>query len=321
MIYQKKYLLIFILLSLLKIGHTQSLWFQEETTWVHRVGAGEAGGFVETKLEKDTIIDGITCKKFVRNYELFDASSWESINKSTLPPLFMYATADDAEVYFYENGIFKKIYDFNAVVGDLVTLPYLPIDGIETICPNNEFVIDSVGTATINGVDLKWFSVAPTSESQYFYYGRIYQKIGPTALYFYVFASSGFCQNVTVDFNFIDEFRCFSDNAFDFKNSGVIDNWAGNCYFPGEKPITTNIVTTHLSPEIVVYPNPVDNQINIQVDWHSKEAVELVDLTGRAVLTLNLDKGDNIVDCASLNPGLYFLKFKAVNKIVKIVKK
>lgn len=298
----------------------QSLWFQDGSTWVHRVIQADAGGYVETTIEKDTTLGGIACKKLVGSFKLFDVNPpFPLVSSGQLdPPIFMYASADDNEVFYYENGAFKKIYDFNAGVGDTIVLPYNPTVGISSLCPNNDFVIDSVGVENIDGINLKWMSVSPTPLTLNFYNGKIYQKMGSTNWYFNSLVDPVSCIGTVEDMNFVDEFRCFSDANFEFKHQGVIDNFGGNCYFP-DTTVTT-VFELVVKNNIEIYPNPVNDEINIEIVGLDFEEVTIIDLMGKEVLRLKLETGSHSIDCHTLIPGTYFLKPKNTYKTLKFVK-
>jgi len=298
----------------------QSLWFQEGSTWVHRVIQLDAGGYAETTIEKDTVINGISCKKLVSTYKVFDFNPPFPLIASgdADAPVYMYASADDNEVYFYEEGVFKKIYDFTAQVGDIIELPYNTTNGVSSLCPNNNFIIDSVGTDNIDGVDLKWMSVSPTEETQNFYDGKIYQKMGSTSWFFTTLVAPGICIGTIEDMNFIDEFRCFSDNNFEFKHQGIIDFYGGNCYFPD----TTTVGITEISDnaKLKVFPNPVLDYLNLETEEASISNVNIFNILGVEVLSTELSQGSKTVDCQRLKPGIYFLKADTHPRTVKFIK-
>ena len=66
-----------------------------------------------------------------------------------------------------------------------------------------------------------------------------------------------------------------------------------------------------ISNKVNIYPNPTSELINITTtDLIGEGQITLTDLTGRLVLTsnINLDKNQTSVDVSKLNQGIYFLK-------------
>jgi hypothetical protein len=80
--------------------------------------------------------------------------------------------------------------------------------------------------------------------------------------------------------------------------------------------------------QLVVYPNPTSNQVNINYSLKDNSAVsiELVDMVGRSVKALlpltnqTADKYKNTFQLTDLNSGMYFIKLKINNKesIIKL---
>ena len=118
--------------------------------------------------------------------------------------------------------------------------------------------------------------------------------------------------------NFVDEFRCFSDIGFEYKHQGVIDFFGGNCYFP--EVVTTGITEINGQANIKIYPNPVSDKMTLEILEKSIEEVQIIDITGKEVLSLKLKYGSNIIDCNTLEPGMYFLKPTNATKALKFIK-
>jgi hypothetical protein len=71
-----------------------------------------------------------------------------------------------------------------------------------------------------------------------------------------------------------------------------------------------------VKPAIVVYPNPTNGIVTIDVDDATYEGVEVFDLQGRLIVDTDLDQVD-----LSQNPnGIYILKLKGIGEIIKVIK-
>jgi len=75
------------------------------------------------------------------------------------------------------------------------------------------------------------------------------------------------------------------------------------------------------STQIIIYPNPFEDIINISV----KEPFEMIltDVSGKELLSKNLTKGINSIDVSMFNPGVYFVEIRnnEFNKRFKIIRK
>lgn len=71
-------------------------------------------------------------------------------------------------------------------------------------------------------------------------------------------------------------------------------------------------------------PNPVKNKLHIQLDMVGPSHLEVVDVTGRTVLTENAISDNHTMDMSELQPGIYFLHVVGASvvekKVYKIIK-
>ncbi len=307
------------LFCFMTVASSQSLWFQEGTKFTHNVQQINGLGFVETELDGDTEIDGVPCKRFTRHFKLYDFSGFEPqfIGEDDLDPIYMYANENDTEVYFYQNGEFKKIYDFNLPVGGIWTLPYV-LEGLAGECPNNDFMITEKGSEVIDGVQLEWVELDITAESENYFTGRVYQKIGSTSYYFTSLSNEMLCVYGLEDFNFITNFRCMSDDNFDYVSEYVNQNFQGNCEYPDA--LSVNDISNYKT-EITLYPNPANNHVNVKTSNPNLNSYEILDAIGGKVRSGKITGNNTTVGIQDLVPGVYFLKFiDKDNKAVKAKK-
>ena len=71
-----------------------------------------------------------------------------------------------------------------------------------------------------------------------------------------------------------------------------------------------------ISSELNIYPNPVENILTIE--GQNISTVEIMDINGRTVKTINNNNSIKTIDVSSLNQGIYFIKTN--NNVSKLVK-
>ena len=97
-------------------------------------------------------------------------------------------------------------------------------------------------------------------------------------------------------------------NGTQFKRDFII--------FENTSPSTAGLVENNF--EIKVYPNPVEDIININVEENT--SVSLFNILGEEVKTFDIVTGDNQFDISNLPNGVYIVKDKSGNYSGKVVK-
>lgn len=88
--------------------------------------------------------------------------------------------------------------------------------------------------------------------------------------------------------------------------------------------ITTNLSSEEFNlSEINVYPNPTENQLNINFSKGIIKDLSINDINGRTVKNIMVDNSQIVLDINDLNSGIYFLNINTDNGnlIKKIIKK
>jgi hypothetical protein len=67
---------------------------------------------------------------------------------------------------------------------------------------------------------------------------------------------------------------------------------------------------------LLVYPNPVNNVINLEISNIVPSSIEVFDMTGRRVISKAIDTNVSAMDVAGLPKGLYMVKVKGAGKTV-----
>ena len=90
--------------------------------WHYNYNNFSTRGYVNVKSESDTVIDGVSCKKLVKSIHMYDFMT-NKINEGIFG--YEYMTQIDDSVMIYVDGVFKKLYDFSAEIGDTIIIPAL----------------------------------------------------------------------------------------------------------------------------------------------------------------------------------------------------
>jgi len=82
-----------------------------------------------------------------------------------------------------------------------------------------------------------------------------------------------------------------------------------------ENTFTTESVTTELINSISVYPNPVQNILNISMPDALQYRIEIIDLNGKKIKFIDNAEGFINIDCSNVNAGIYLLRAYSSEKI------
>lgn len=214
-------------------------------TWHYTEAMAFSGNvfFLKTWVEKDTVINGIACKKFLRNKQLFCDNQNE----------IEYAFERNVSVFLYmpEFNDFKLFYDFNMSAGDTLLFPLRDASFFPEL-DTFRVIVDSVETRVINGQTLKVQFVRYELIGEHWTSTRsdmAIEKIGFfNNLFYYYREFAGSC-----DGNFSRGLRCYEDSVLGLFETGIADSCnqrrRGN----------TSLEEIALGKELVVYPNPILN--------------------------------------------------------------
>jgi hypothetical protein len=96
----------------------------------------------------------------------------------------------------------------------------------------------------------------------------------------------------------------------DADSFNVIQNHPSYPFFCG----TTNISDLN-NEQLNIFPNPAENEVEIQTDYKSECQIILMDIFGRNVYQNNFQTGDFRIDVSSLKKGIYFIRLNGHNLI------
>ena len=89
---------------------------------------------------------------------------------------------------------------------------------------------------------------------------------------------------------------------------------------PGSANKTVGNIEETLDNEFVIYPNPVNNYINIITSINKEVNIDIISISNKIIKSFKLNtKLDNRIDISDLNTGIYIVKINAsIYKLVKL---
>jgi len=191
--------------------------------------------------------------------------------------------------YFYSNHHFSILYDFNKQPGEFWMSD--AFDFLNVCGPIGKIHVDSVGTETIDGVNLKWIVVHndSTQFSSYFGDKRIYQRTGSMQYLFPLPACviwEGFLG-----------FRCYDDSLVHYSIADC------DSFF-------NSVENVNATSNLRIFPNPSNKILFVQTFSHKKTQFGIYDVLGKNEITLMLTptNGIFVVDISTLRNGIHLLR-------------
>ena len=241
---------------------------------------------------RDTIIDQ-------HAYKIVGINRGSGFLKQSELPIAMLG----GQMYFFEGGERKLLYDFNANVGDIVTYYVPKVQRYYDISSNEGFTIgkdkayklkvDRIDTLmTAEGKILKRFRTSATERNEEFhYFNDIIEGVGGTLGLFGAFGpflSAGSEGTIS----------CFQDE------NGFYSIFGNDCELVhSEETMQTSTYT--------IFPNPSRNQIVISGMNASITNIQCKDLSGKNIqLSPDVSDGNIVVDIHHLPIGMYVIILK-----------
>ncbi|WP_118949797.1 T9SS type A sorting domain-containing protein [Taibaiella helva] len=286
-----------------------------------------------TQSLKDTVIDGIACRKVITDIRSEVYGGFHPYNMD----YFFYDNADTVFIYNENFNRFTPLFVYNAQEGDTICLPVPPtpggpshadlrpnpISGDTSFC----FVLDSVRVLLYDTAHLRTYFIHPlkapgtspfntTAYPAYnwgiavggtndrfpgTYVERIAGNFLPTRLIL------NMADVYTTTYAPYDTLRCYSDSFYSIKMT------AGPC--DTLYPIPVGIKDPKPARELLeLYPNPATRQLGLAFKTPLREEVSLsfFDITGRAVFRTVLAPGARqaTIDVRQWPNGLYLLRLQ-----------
>lgn len=110
-----------------------------------------------------------------------------------------------------------------------------------------------------------------------------------------------------------------------FAKTGSTSNWlSGSPIVTGTTCSTQTLSNSDfaVATNIKMYPNPTNNFVTVEVNNLTNATLEVVDVTGKILMTQSLDENSNKVDLQKLPFGMYFFKVNTTqgNTVSKVIK-
>lgn len=288
-----KAVLLFMLISLnLTLLKGQNNWFTNDTEWTYQYITANSLGIEKINLinGEDTIIDNQVYNKIV-------LSSMRIFFPNLMDTLFYeterYVYEENNIVFTYENNENRVLYNFNLVVGD--TLDFMYFGGLNSY----RFILDSIGTNEFMGEELSFQDIRienldnPTEVLSM----RVIEKIGSINSYFFW------------DFTVLSPpdapsyyFRCYSDSEIGTINLSLDQV---DCDFLIDEVST---IDEKVSDNIKLYPNPINEYIQIENDDIELSIIYIVNAHGEILKTINNNAIKFFqIDFRQYTDGIYFI--------------
>lgn len=303
--------------------YSQNTWFENGATWVHSTSNMLYYGYLETKVQGDTIINGQLCKKLVRNYKLYDRTTDAFYYAGKSNDLYVYAESNGEKTYIYNNDTtnFELLFDMSKTAGETVTYPYPPlVTSLWSMCPDNTYSVTANGTKDFNGQTLKYYALKETPTTNYMMNGDIVERIGSTSAYFYSLVGDyspmqpAICMFGQTSMNFADRFRCYRDSLVDYKDENIQKYYGDNCYYPGVDPSLSVKESSTSKNDFIMYPNPADKVIEIRRNENSDTTAKVTNAVGQLTTTYEIKGKKAEINVSSLPTGIYFISIDGTTK-------
>ena len=245
--------------------------------------------WVRVEAIADTFFAGKNAKIFSYTYESPNALPCPNSVDTAL----LAQKADS--LFFYENGTWQLLVDFNASIADTFSYNIAVSNGNQTIVRTIIARVDSVRIDSYNANNLRslYLRQTNTAGGYNFHDGWITEVVGHEyALLPWVNSSCAFASN------YIYGIRCYSDSII------------GNIQFT---PFSCQAVTTSLKKlqnrkhGLFLYPNPTTETLFIS-DAKKVTQIRILDQSGRQVK--QWDNPRNKLNIGELPNGLYFINLQ-----------
>lgn len=264
-------------------------------SWYYNSSLGGAtprfGAYRFYESVKDTLVNGQNCR-------LIKQSRHARSGVQQLADLLVYNTNDT--VFYYHTTLqrFSPLYILNAQVGDTLTFDvpaeFPAFDPTQT---HWQAVVDSIVPVVMAGETIRSFYTTSLVDNNlnftpYSFHGPYFEKIGSTFLLT--------PQPLTIIPEWDGGLRCYT-----------YANWLVNLQQVGCDSLTaSSVAENEMSRQLRFFPNPSNEQLQLENSGQSAVQFYLRDLQGRLLLQQPLQPGSETLDLLPFAPGTYLLQFE-----------
>lgn len=261
-------------------------------------------GYILYKVFKDTIIQERVVRQIKKTY--FHANGKQITDLG-----YEFTYLEDNVVYYFKDGDFYTLYDFNAQPGDKWAV--YGHDNIGDFCkydPIGKVVVDSVSTITINNYELKVLYTSPDSSSKWGFQGAIIEKVGSLGHFLPM------AVECAVDIPYENGMlRCYQDSLFGKYKTYLWEKSEYDCDLL--KLFSYSNECSNI--DIRVFPNPAKDYLNIRYGGSHSDAkinqFEIFDIHGKKY---NTHISSEKFFIANLPRGFYILRITASNEFFSL---
>jgi hypothetical protein len=283
--------------------------FEIGTKWWYSSSKGglspiTRNGFALLEIEKDTLFDNIICKKISVN-EFIPRASDTTLVKYELKPFFLNKSDGVIKYKFLTDSIWFILYDSSWSLNDTFTLKIREKWNGDN--PNKyqnvEFKVQKKGAETISGAKFNFITISPTKESLFIFENKFYENIGYKSYFLNTF--NDFALDGVQPFGI----RCINEGLV----NQIISFDALTCEyysiedFSNTPPccVSTSGNRSLENENINIYPNPTNDEINIDNISNTNTFYQIFRINGEIVKTGLLNNSS--IQIKEIPNGLYFL--------------
>ncbi|MGC9330810.1 MAG: T9SS type A sorting domain-containing protein [Bacteroidales bacterium] len=300
-----------VLLILASLGYPQNQkndstkvdweWAPVGAVWMYSTTGMSGNSYWYVHSEKDTVFNGKECKKL-------KVAIYEKTSNMLLDVNYRYTFQEDGKIYMYSFGEdeFQQLYDYTATDGDTIRI-YCPLAPEDCY---GDYYVDSVVERMSGGWPNTTYPLCETNTTINTFHLDYLNTSGWCGV-LYPSSSIGtyvsFVGSVTTDMCYVFEggyneevFNCYYDgsvNIFRSKNDSCIS------YYQEHLDISKNDVNS----KIDVYPNPVDNVLNIKLNQPKGDLIKIFDASGRLIYQNHVCSEKHTVSFTDYPVGFYIV--------------
>ncbi len=301
----RKFSLLSLLTSICFFSNAQ-IGIENNAKWYFNWDNQFEFGTIKTDYVSDTIISGLTAKKFISKKYTFIGNPngiYSLVDSSDIRIDF--TTSNQDSVFWWDGTSFQLILDYSTQVGD--SRSSIPFDNSSYPFCDSLSTFETVSTSLLYlNQNYRTITLSSPYSSHYRLNGKHNERIGAYSsygTYSWLFPTQGWCTNGDPMQNpeeaVIYQFQCFEDDSMFYSPSGAECNYYLNHLSLKEKTLD----------QLSVYPQPFSNTLTIDLKQNYLEGMkyQVHDLLGNLVAKGEISQEKNTISLTFLQNGVYTL--------------